>query len=57
MTAPRRLSQEAREALGWADDECPAGGPHTWGVLEQAGTGRTGFGCEECMAPMPPDPD
>jgi hypothetical protein len=27
---------------------CPAGGPHEWGTLEEAGTGRTAIGCENC---------
>jgi len=32
---------------------CPAGGDHDWGTLEEAGTGTTWAGCENCGAPMP----
>lgn len=32
---------------------CPAGGEHDWGTLEEAGTGRTWAGCENCGASMP----
>jgi hypothetical protein len=40
------------------NDECPAGGAHDWGILEEAGTGKTWAGCENCGAPMPdPEPD
>ncbi len=35
------------------ESECPAGGDHEWGVLEQAGTGRTWVGCENCGAAQP----
>jgi hypothetical protein len=34
-------------------DECPAGGSHEWGVLEEAGTGRTWIGCENCGKTAP----
>src|SRR5262245_23984166 len=34
-------------------DLCPAGGLHDWGTLEEAGTGKTWAGCEECGAPRP----
>jgi hypothetical protein len=32
---------------------CPAGGAHEWGILEQAGTGHTWAGCENCGASRP----
>lgn len=35
-------------------DPCPAGGDHVWEEHEEPGTGRTGWACSECHAPMPP---
>ena len=29
-------------------DECPAGGAHTGAWLEEPGTGKVWFGCDEC---------
>ena len=46
--------QDLRRALS---DECPAGGAHSWELHEEAGTGRTGWACAECHAPMPADYD
>lgn len=34
-------------------ERCPAGGAHTWAILEQTGTGRTWWGCEECGVAAP----
>jgi hypothetical protein len=33
--------------------ECPAGGEHEWGTLEETGTGRTAPGCENCGTSPP----
>ena len=47
----RRAITLARDIL--KDWECPAGGAHEWGMLEQAGTGHRGLGCESCGASRP----
>jgi hypothetical protein len=36
------------------EPECPAGGDHVWEEHEEAGTGRMGWACGECHAPMHP---
>lgn len=36
---------------------CPAGGEHRWAEQEEAGTGHTGWACDECHAPMPTEDD
>jgi hypothetical protein len=43
------------DTCGTYFDDCPAGGRHEWGILEQAGTGRTWAGCENCGTPRPPE--
>jgi hypothetical protein len=48
-----RYEREEAEAVRAAEGECPAGGAHEWGLMEEAGTGRTGWACENCHAPMP----
>jgi hypothetical protein len=35
------------------NEVCPAGGPHRFGDVEEWGTGRRGFACEECGAAPP----
>jgi len=57
--AAHHLLEQFRDQLdAWIETwECPAGGRHDWGILEEAGTGRTWAGCENCGMARPPEPD
>ena len=46
----RRAVEDCVENIeyGPAEDECEAGGPHRYGMLEENGTGRRVRGCVEC---------